>query len=115
MNIEGACFNQSDQAILNSESSFGDRVLTLGEGCIPFLFIGQLNRVASCLSALLVEEVGLTVECSDCFGDFAVCLGSSCLSVCNDGFNQGCEDCLETNGCMPNLVECAGPVDLSSF
>ena len=115
INISGECMNEDDRAILDNQSSLGDQIISLAEGCAQYLLLNLLDQASSCLSSILVAELGLSASCSDCFGDFALCLGYSCFTVCNDGINQGCMACLETEGCIPNLTECAGPVDLSAF
>ena len=114
--VEGACFNEADQVIVEDQMAFGDQLLSLVEqNCALYVLLNQLHRIPQCLSSVLITDLGLSVECSACLGDFVGCGVTQCVTACSDGLNQTCQSCLDSNGCTVNLVECAGPIDLSEF
>jgi hypothetical protein len=74
-------------------------------GCYDTADMDIVLSVDSCLQ----ETPGLTQDCSDCYGDYAGCVDTSCGDSCNERGSDtlACSQCLAAD-CNLGLTSCTG-------
>lgn len=95
----GACTTEADVAII-CDSGFSEAVAACGTGNL----MGGPEAIAMCV----VDETGLSSECSACFGATTQCTIENCLTDCaTDPLSDACTTCRAEN-CDAAFNECAG-------
>ena len=103
---EGACTNIDDLAIIDGLGPQGleDAIKDCGTPCF---FDGDKQ---GCIRACIVDDIGLSVPCADCYAASGACGMAYCVSECIDG-GADCIECLELNGCQDDFTACSGLED----
>jgi hypothetical protein len=97
------CFNDTDCPAVEDGS-----YRATAKDCLLNECLNQDDE-AQCVSDCLVEELGVTAECSICYGTSASCSAENCLSDCiADGDSPECAACQEESGCTPSFFSCSG-------
>ena len=68
---------------------------------------GDAVKTARCLE----KATELSTDCSLCFGNAAKCGAKKCMLVCLRPDSLKCQECLDTSGCVEDLMVC---VDVAS-
>ncbi len=95
----GACTNASDEAIICDEA-FATAVQDCGTNNLS----GTAEAIAMCIE----DDIGLSSECSACFGETTRCSIDNCLVECGtNALGEECATCRATN-CDAAFEACAG-------
>jgi hypothetical protein len=101
-NGEGACQNADDCPIIEGGTA-RQSATTCGIGCL-----GDADPEA-CANTCVVDETGLSTECSACYIDIVVCTRDNCIQEClADPESAACFDCQVSAGCRAEFDECSG-------
>lgn len=96
-----SCLDPADMAIIEGSDVEGV-ALECGIGCL-----GGLDE-GSCTHGCIVEQTGLSAECSGCVSDMVLCAIQNCTFACLDPESGECATCKEENGCIDTFVACSG-------
>ena len=95
----GACTNEADLAIICG-AGFSEEVAACGTDNLT----GGAEAIAMCVA----DDIGLSAECSACFGATTQCTIDNCLTDCaTDPLGDACATCRAEN-CDPAFNACAG-------
>ena len=91
--------------------SCGDFECDPGEGALDAMLVTvgcsvECGSDETCLTDCLIEETGLSWDCSICYGSFLTCTDEVCGDVCGGDDNAACATCLETQGCVDAIGTC---------
>ena len=99
----GACENGDDLSALMEQEH---EVYSVSSDCA----MGCIGQDASCNSACIGMQLGISDACADCFGQQVDCLIQNCLGQCvTDPESEACLAC-QNEHCMWAFCECAGMV-----
>lgn len=74
------------------------------------LYLHILHQGPICVNTCVKKEVGLSTNCTACFGTFGVCVATNCLGSCLDPAKAlECGECTVSN-CLPALNSCTKPI-----
>ena len=80
-------------------------LLACGTPCIAVVF-----KDTSCVSKCVAKQIGLSTNCSACFGVFSTCVAKGCLMPCLAGDTApACGACVESK-CAGNFNACTSPM-----
>ncbi len=101
----GLCTNEADQAIVDSQDDEFD-IEQISTDCVIANILGDPDgsKAKKCIQ----DATDLSDQCTECFGEVALCGKDKCLGSCAinpDG--QDCTDCIAAN-CLPAFEECSG-------
>ena len=104
----GACMNPSDLEAHNAQD-IPELVITTAKDCY---LAGNTEDgdYTSCIKLKINDPatVDLTVGCTDCYTETAICAKMYCDIECLGPSVDKCADCREENGCTPTFYECSG-------
>ena len=92
--------NKADKNIWNNKRNESKVALgTCGTSCW-----GDANCVADCMK----KKLGVSDQCSSCFGTFSGCGKSNCLGSC--AFCRTCKPCIDCmmKHCEGSFIKCSG-------
>jgi hypothetical protein len=94
----GACTNPADEAVhMNSDVPAG--VETCASGCFG---------APSCTRDCIIADVGLSMECTECYVDIIRCTIQNCIGECSGSDSAACQQCRDDNGCTAEFEMCSG-------
>jgi hypothetical protein len=96
--VMGACTNQADMDLHNNTD-----VQAGVETCASDCFGGR-----PCMRMCLTNDVGLSMECAECYVEVTSCTIQNCLSECAGSDRSMCEMCRDDSGCTAGFLTCAG-------
>ena len=112
---KGACTNQEDLPIVCA-SEFVDEAWNCGSEALVRCGLGtggQGGDTSECRSEIASqcfhEDMGMSADCGDCFGDIAACVLASCESCVSGVSSQECHACRAEN-CNDALYGCTGDI-----
>jgi hypothetical protein len=79
---------------------FGFIVVECGFSC------AEREDEVDCASQCMGDTLDVGEGCSDCLGEFAICIANECGEICGDPNSPECEDCSESI-CEESFVACA--------
>jgi hypothetical protein len=97
----GACMNMLDLNKLKNLNSLIQSASQCGMGCI------YSNDFGTCAQNCAQTSLGLTPQCSACFGNGATCMMNNCLFSCMKPNSPQCIQCAK-NTCAAGLAACSG-------
>jgi hypothetical protein len=102
--VEGVCQNARDCPLV--ESGQARQVAgTCGLSCL----ISSPEDPECPVDCMLVEEeLDMSSECADCYGDAAMCGIMECAAPCMAPESADCQECLMESGCRETFNECSG-------
>ena len=102
--VTGNCSSDADSGIL---ATYTDQDLaSVGSGCGTSCFFA--GNQAQCISDCYADEIGISSECSSCFGESGQCAIDNCAGTCaSDSGSDNCLSCLADAGCTDNFNNCA--------
>lgn len=69
-----------------------------------------ITEGADCLEQCMLESLELSLPCTECFGEQAICIVQNCSLACLSGSEADCAECALQN-CEADFNVCAGIVD----
>jgi hypothetical protein len=100
---DAVCFNDSDCALIDSETLRD----TAGD-CLKNSCLGNEDE-GGCTADCIVDEVAASPECAACYGVSAACSAENCLSECfADKDAPECRTCQLASGCFDEYLSCSG-------
>jgi hypothetical protein len=97
------CVNETDCASVE-DGTFR----ATAKDCLLNNCLGDSDQ-AGCVAECLVHQIGVTLECSTCYGGSAECSAANCLGQCAaDGDAPQCTECQAENGCTQSFFACSG-------
>ena len=104
----GACLNDADMAILGPDG--GDAVKAAATDCaMACIAEPTVDEIVACANPCVVENTGLTEDCSGCYTAIIACTIINCLGECvADSEAPECLGCMDASGCYADFFECTG-------
>jgi len=94
----GACVNATD--CRKTRTEMAAKVAECGQRCLG---------AGPCTATCMKDGLGLTQECSQCWGTVVQCGRDKCLTQCAGGSDSmACRDCTATAGCDATFATCSG-------
>ena len=100
--LAGFCGNAAD--VLTFRDSHSTLQADIQSCLIRCIF--DPDQVA-CATACVVEDVGLSSQCSGCWSNMGLCTLQRCALPCIIPTSAACEECSERE-CFPDTVACTG-------
>jgi hypothetical protein len=98
---EEACINPDDAAILETTDVQG-AAITCGIGCIAD------TDPETCMNTCVIDETGLSEDCTQCFTDLFGCTLTNCAGECiADPTSDACALCT-VDSCGESFEDCSG-------
>ncbi len=102
----GACSNAEDSKLLSTpekKEQVSAISIDCGIGCL-----GE-EAVEACAVSCIVEDAGLSSECSECYASLVGCTKDNCLAEClMDPSGLACLNCQTDAGCTTDFCVCSG-------
>jgi hypothetical protein len=72
-----------------------------------FRAFGGMTVSKSSYEASVRQDTGLSVACSECYGDAYICGYDNCFWSCSSE-GESCDRCLKNEGCIKKVNVCTG-------
>lgn len=99
---DGKCQNEADCPIIEKGTA-RQTATQCGMGCLG------VEDPTECSEACVVEQTGLTDDCTACYVGIVDCTFEKCASACsNDSGSLDCFNCQVDEGCRETFNTCSG-------
>lgn len=96
----GVCQNHTDCALVTD-----GRARLTAQSCSQTC----LASSGTCTRDCVVQQLGMTADCAQCYADRVACMLMNCLGECvADPESEKCQQCDIDKGCRPNFDACSG-------
>jgi len=99
--LNGACGNEADAEKMMEAFMLAPTCEAENAGSVAD---GNCEPVALCIQG----QVGLSVECTDCFAQLPCCIAEACPMCTTDPETEACMQCKEMSGCDIAFDMCVG-------